>query len=418
MRSVLHAVREHVGELPRAARRAVLASAVVVPVTVAFVAVFSLGNVADAHGSLESPPSRIYHCRFAENPERPTSAACQAAVAVSGVQAVYDWNEVNQPNANGNHRAVVPDGQLCSGGRDKYRGFDLPRPDWPATRMTSGAPYHFRLLGTAAHVGTAHLYITRDGYDPTQPLRWSDLEPTPFLSITRTQYPADYSATAQVPAGKTGRHVIYLVWQRTDSPEAFYACSDVDFGGGGHVPPVADDHSAQVDPGGNHDSHGSTNQPGPGADQGNDPGNGHGNDHADGHGNDPGAVNANDSGSGHGEHSSSGGGGNSGGSSKATEWAAGTAYPVGALVRHGGRVYRCIQAHTAQPGWEPPATPALWVGVADIGPDGVASWQPQTAYGVGQVVRYDGRRYRCRQAHVSLPGWEPPNTPALWEPVS
>ncbi|MFJ9578908.1 carbohydrate-binding protein [Streptomyces sp. NPDC101191] len=41
-------------------------------------------------------------------------------------------------------------------------------------------------------------------------------------------------------------------------------------------------------------------------------------------------------------------------------WAAGTAYRAGDAVTHAGRRYVCLQAHTAQPGWEPPAVPALW----------------------------------------------------------
>jgi chitinase len=49
-------------------------------------------------------------------------------------------------------------------------------------------------------------------------------------------------------------------------------------------------------------------------------------------------------------------------------------------------------------------------------PSGTA-WAPYTAYTVGQVVTYDGRRYQCRQSHTSLPGWEPPNVLALWLPL-
>ncbi|MFC4114728.1 M4 family metallopeptidase [Nonomuraea zeae] len=45
------------------------------------------------------------------------------------------------------------------------------------------------------------------------------------------------------------------------------------------------------------------------------------------------------------------------------------------------------------------------------------TWQTYTAYAVGQTVTYQGVSYRCRQAHTSLPGWEPPNTPALWQRV-
>lgn len=41
-------------------------------------------------------------------------------------------------------------------------------------------------------------------------------------------------------------------------------------------------------------------------------------------------------------------------------WAAGTAYRAGDAVTYGGLGYVCLQAHTAQAGWEPPNVPALW----------------------------------------------------------
>jgi predicted carbohydrate-binding protein with CBM5 and CBM33 domain len=44
-------------------------------------------------------------------------------------------------------------------------------------------------------------------------------------------------------------------------------------------------------------------------------------------------------------------------------WAAGTAYKVGDIVTYGGVTYRCLQAHTAIAGWEPPNVPALWARV-------------------------------------------------------
>ncbi|ROP28297.1 trypsin-like serine protease [Couchioplanes caeruleus] len=45
------------------------------------------------------------------------------------------------------------------------------------------------------------------------------------------------------------------------------------------------------------------------------------------------------------------------------------------------------------------------------------SWAPYTAYAVGAVVTYGGTGYRALQAHTSVPGWEPPHTPALWQPL-
>ncbi|GAA2195680.1 trypsin-like serine protease [Streptomyces bangladeshensis] len=41
-------------------------------------------------------------------------------------------------------------------------------------------------------------------------------------------------------------------------------------------------------------------------------------------------------------------------------WSAGTVYQAGDTVTYGGAGYRCLQSHQAQPGWEPPNTPALW----------------------------------------------------------
>ncbi|MBN3929435.1 S1 family peptidase, partial [Streptomyces verrucosisporus] len=41
-------------------------------------------------------------------------------------------------------------------------------------------------------------------------------------------------------------------------------------------------------------------------------------------------------------------------------WQAGTVYSAGDQVTYGGATYRCLQGHQAQPGWEPPNTPALW----------------------------------------------------------
>jgi streptogrisin C len=41
-------------------------------------------------------------------------------------------------------------------------------------------------------------------------------------------------------------------------------------------------------------------------------------------------------------------------------WKAGTVYRAGDRVTYGGATYHCLQGHQAQPGWEPPNTPALW----------------------------------------------------------
>ena len=42
------------------------------------------------------------------------------------------------------------------------------------------------------------------------------------------------------------------------------------------------------------------------------------------------------------------------------EWAAGAAYTVGHKVRRNGKLWRVVQAHTAQVGWEPENAASLW----------------------------------------------------------
>lgn len=71
-------------------------------------------------------------------------------------------------------------------------------------------------------------------------------------------------------------------------------------------------------------------------------------------------------------------------------WGAGIEYAVDVRVRYEDKLYRCVQSHTSQSGWEPPAVPALWTEVAQ--PGEIPVWrQPtgaQDAYMTGDKVHY------------------------------
>src|SRR4051812_30768709 len=57
------------------------------------------------------------------------------------------------------------------------------------------------------------------------------------------------------------------------------------------------------------------------------------------------------------------------------------------------------------------------IGVAVLAPapaKAQTACAPNTAYTVGQLVTYGGKIYKCIQSHPSQVGWEPPNVPALW----
>ncbi|WP_030608590.1 lytic polysaccharide monooxygenase auxiliary activity family 9 protein [Streptomyces achromogenes] len=187
---------------------------------------------ASAHGTMGDPVSRVAQC-YAEGPESPESAACEAAVAAGGTQALYDWNGIRIGDVAGRHRESIPDGRLCSAGNEEFKGLDLARADWPATRVHGGS-YTFKYRVTAPHKGTFTVYATKPGYDPVKRLAWADLDlEHPVAQVTDPVAAGGfYSFTGTLPE-RSGRHLLYAVWQRSDSPEAFYSCSDVDFGGAG-----------------------------------------------------------------------------------------------------------------------------------------------------------------------------------------
>lgn len=202
-------------------------------------------TTAQAHGGMTFPSTRTYSCYVDGkaggggdlNPQNP---ACKAAVAIGGKQPLWDWFGNLISNAGGRHREIIPDGKLC-GPTAKYDGYNLARTDWPTTQLQSGAAITFRYNAWAPHPGTWSQYVTRDGWNPSQPLKWSDLESLPFNSVTNPPINgsgpdgAEYTWNGTLPA-KSGRHIIYSIWQRSDSPEAFYNCSDVNFGGSSGPP--------------------------------------------------------------------------------------------------------------------------------------------------------------------------------------
>nr|WP_248294620.1 lytic polysaccharide monooxygenase [Actinoplanes sp. TBRC 11911] len=202
---------------------------------------------ASAHGAMMMPGSRTFLCyKDGRNPQtgaiEPTNAACAAAAAQGGTTPFYNWFAVLRSDGAGRMAGFIPDGQLCSGGTGgpyNFTGFNLPRSDWPLTHLTAGTNVRFRYNDWAKHPGTFSLYITKDTWSPTRALAWSDLESTPFSQVTNP--PADggpgtddgnYWWDGRLPTGKSGRHLIYSVWSRSDSTETFYGCSDVVFDGG------------------------------------------------------------------------------------------------------------------------------------------------------------------------------------------
>jgi lytic cellulose monooxygenase (C4-dehydrogenating) len=228
-------------KVSRRAKRLVLASITVVVAAFTIVVVGQVGP-ASAHGSVTDPQSRNYGCweRWGDdhlNPDMAQTDPMCAQAWQANPNTMWNWNGLYRENVGGNHQAVIPDGQLCSGGRTQgglYASLDAVGA-WVAKPISNN--FTLTITDGARH-GADYLliYITRQGFDPTtQPLTWNSLE-----LIQRTgSYPTTGLYQAQVDAGnRTGRHVVYTIWQASHLDQPYYLCSDVIFGGGTGTPPV------------------------------------------------------------------------------------------------------------------------------------------------------------------------------------
>ncbi|MFC3574666.1 lytic polysaccharide monooxygenase [Streptomyces yaanensis] len=181
-----------------------------------------------AHGAPTDPVSRVVACS-PEGGGRARTAACRAAIAANGAPFTA-WDNLRVAGVGGRDRQMIPDGRLCSGGLPAYKGLDLARSDWPSTRLTPGASLTMAYSSTIPHTGTFKLFLTKQGYDPTRPLTWSDLPTQPFAQVTDPPLTdGAYRIRAKLPANRSGRHVLFTIWQNSSTTDTYYSCSDVVF---------------------------------------------------------------------------------------------------------------------------------------------------------------------------------------------
>lgn len=211
----------------KAARTAV--PALVIAQAVA--ALFAMPSVSHAHGYVETPPDRIWMCRTNDNKDNPQSEGCRASFDVSGSTPFDNYTGNAQLGVRDNHKDYVPDGLLCAGGKQGWRGLDAVAA-WTATPIKPDAQGNYTLhyRQTAQHISSYfRTYITKDSYDFSRPLRWDDLQLIGDTGWLDRQPMTDIKV--KIPQGMTGKRVLYTVWQRDpvrDNAEAFYSCSDVD----------------------------------------------------------------------------------------------------------------------------------------------------------------------------------------------
>lgn len=91
------------------------------------------------------------------------------------------------------------------------------------------------------------------------------------------------------------------------------------------------------------------------------------------------------------------------------EWSAGQAYTAGYKVQYGGKLWRCLQAHTAQTGWEPENVQALWTEICETHDGTMADPIPYSgnmALESGKYYIQDYVIYKCTRDTIN-PVYQP-----------
>ncbi|WP_131738069.1 lytic polysaccharide monooxygenase auxiliary activity family 9 protein [Actinomadura roseirufa] len=202
----------HVPRIPRLRKRTLALTAVAsAGLTVAVAA------PALSHGYTTAPISRSLLCG------RGTVKNC----------GDIQWEPMSVEGPKGFPRSGPGDGRICAAGDGRWAPLDDPRGgQWPATKLTSGQSYTFSWNLTVPHATASFRYfLTKDGWNPAQPLTRASLDLTPFLQVNGRgrQLAQAVSHVGSLPA-RHGRHLVLAVWDIADTGNAFYQCSDVDFG--------------------------------------------------------------------------------------------------------------------------------------------------------------------------------------------
>ena len=166
--------------------------------------------------------------RRSENPQVGSLQGCRRRHP-----GLYDWNGVNQGNANGNHQAVVPDGQLCGDGQGTVQGLNLVHSDWPSTAIAPDASGNFQFVHKASARRTRptiRLLHHQGRLQPEKPLAERPGTRAVLLDHQRRAGERHYRMNCP-PSGQDRRACDLQRLVALDSPEAFYACIDVSFSG-------------------------------------------------------------------------------------------------------------------------------------------------------------------------------------------
>ncbi len=232
---------------PRTGRRRTGLKLLVLASAAALAVTLGTATNASAHGTVYTPSSRNFSCleRWGDDFQDPAMATedpmCWQAWQANP-NAMWNWNGLYKNGLAGDFEAGAPSGHMCSGGNaesGRYDSLDTVG-DWKTTDVSNNFTLNY--LDAAKHGAVFYrVYVTKQGFNPTtDPVTWDNVElvtetgpyaPGEGTVSTDPDYPGTVISIPVSAPGRTGHHVVFVIWQAAHMDQAFFSCSDVNFTG-------------------------------------------------------------------------------------------------------------------------------------------------------------------------------------------
>jgi chitin-binding protein len=213
-----------------------------------------LAAAAFGDGLMESPPARNWYCGLTTKPDHIATHSAKypfCAVAFDALpMAGYNFMSVVSHSWGRAKTSPLP-AHVCSFDSESWKGvttpWDVPL-EWPTSPMSPGLQSITWNAAWGAHYDDTRdfsYWITKSdfAFSPARELTWSDFEAEPFCmelyddrnpianpNLIVDKVNIKLTTKCRVPA-RTGHHVIYGEWGRTESTlQRFHGCIDVAFG--------------------------------------------------------------------------------------------------------------------------------------------------------------------------------------------
>lgn len=185
-------------------------------------------GAAQAHGTIINPASRAYQCwKTWGNQHTNPAMQQQDPMCWRAFQAnpdtMWNWMSALRDGLGGQYQARTPDGQLCSNALSRNDTLNQPGA-WKTT--TVGRNFTVHLYDQASHgADFLQVYVTKQGFNPaTQRVGWGNLD----LITTTGRYAPTQNISFNVSvSGRTGNHVLFVIWKASHMDQAYMWCSDI-----------------------------------------------------------------------------------------------------------------------------------------------------------------------------------------------